>query len=174
MKATDTYEQNAGGGTAGRNKYESANQLADCGKKIRNYIPQIASAVVANKEHAANTQAKDTQFDAMSVQIKALTKAVAKLTANKGIENVNPNTNNSNKGNGKRHHPQRRPKPKQLTKLCNLVGYCHSHGFYPAGPGHNSKNCNWKTSKHNVDATWSNCMGGCTYWPAAIQVAIKQ
>jgi hypothetical protein len=29
VKATDTYKQNAGGGTAGRNKYKSANQLVD-------------------------------------------------------------------------------------------------------------------------------------------------
>ncbi len=29
VKATDTYKQNTGGGTAGRNKNKSANQLAD-------------------------------------------------------------------------------------------------------------------------------------------------
>jgi hypothetical protein len=34
VKATDTYVMNAGGGTTGRNKYESANQLADYGKEI--------------------------------------------------------------------------------------------------------------------------------------------
>jgi hypothetical protein len=39
-------------------------------------------------------------------QIKALTEAVAKLTANKGNENINLNTNNGDKGNSKRHHPQ--------------------------------------------------------------------
>jgi hypothetical protein len=55
-----------------------------------------------------------------------------------------------------------------------MGGYCHSHGFHPVGPGHDSKNCNWKTSKHNVDATWSNRMGSCTNWPATIQVAIEQ
>jgi hypothetical protein len=38
VKATDTYKQNAGGGTAGQNKYKSAKQLADCGKEICNYI----------------------------------------------------------------------------------------------------------------------------------------
>jgi hypothetical protein len=41
------------------------------------------SAAVANNDHAANTQAKDTQFDVMSAQIKALTEeAIAKLIAN--------------------------------------------------------------------------------------------
>ncbi len=38
VKVTDTYEQNAGGGTAGRNKYKPANQLADYGNEIREYI----------------------------------------------------------------------------------------------------------------------------------------
>jgi hypothetical protein len=107
MKATNTYKQNAGSGTTGQSKYKSAKQLADCGKEIRNYITQIASAAAANNDHAANTQAKDTQFDTMLAQIKALTKTVAKLMANKGKKNVNPNTNNGNKGNGKRCHPQR-------------------------------------------------------------------
>ncbi len=38
VKATNSYEQNAGGGMAGRNHYESANQMADVGDKIREYI----------------------------------------------------------------------------------------------------------------------------------------
>ena len=62
VKATDTYEQNAGGGTTSRNKYESANQLADCGDEIRDYIAKIASAAAANSDHAANTQATNTQY----------------------------------------------------------------------------------------------------------------
>jgi hypothetical protein len=60
VKATNTYKQNVGGGTAGQNNYESGNQLTDCGNKICNYIAQIASAAAANNKHAANTQAKDT------------------------------------------------------------------------------------------------------------------
>ena len=70
MKATDTYEQNAGGGITGQNKYKSANQHADCGDKIHYYITQIASAAAANNDYAANTQTKDTQFDVMLAQIR--------------------------------------------------------------------------------------------------------
>jgi hypothetical protein len=70
VKATNTYKQNAGGGTAGQNKYKSANQLADCGDKIHYYITQIASAAAANNDYAANTQTKDTQFDVMLAQIR--------------------------------------------------------------------------------------------------------
>ena len=35
VNATNTYEQNAGRGTAGRNRYKSANQMADYGDEIR-------------------------------------------------------------------------------------------------------------------------------------------
>ena len=44
VKASDTYAQNAGGGTAGRNKYKSANHMADIGNKIREYIANLARA----------------------------------------------------------------------------------------------------------------------------------
>ena len=53
VKATDTYEQNAGGGTTGRNRYESANQMADYGDEIREYIQQLASAGAASQNDAA-------------------------------------------------------------------------------------------------------------------------
>jgi hypothetical protein len=107
VKATKTYKENRWGGMAGQNKYKSVNQLVDCGNEIYNYFAQIASAVAANNGHAANTQAKDTQFKAMLMQIKALTKAVAKLTANKVNISVNSNTNDGNK-------------IKQLTKIRNM------------------------------------------------------
>ena len=60
VKATDTYEQNAGGGTAGCNCYKSANQLAKYGNKIREYIQQLASAGAANAtDNAVNVQTKE-------------------------------------------------------------------------------------------------------------------
>ena len=44
MKVTGTYAQNTGGGTAGRNKYESANNMAYIGDEIHEYIANLASA----------------------------------------------------------------------------------------------------------------------------------
>jgi len=60
VKATDTYAQNAGGGTAGRNKYESANNMADIGDEIQEYIANLASASAggAAQEQAAKTMDK--------------------------------------------------------------------------------------------------------------------
>ncbi len=55
VKATDTYVMNAGGGTTGRNKYESANQLADYGEEIWEYIAKIAG--VSASSQAANADA---------------------------------------------------------------------------------------------------------------------
>ena len=56
VKATDIYAQNAGGGTAGRNKYESANHMADIGKEIHEYIANLASASEGTaQEQAVNT-----------------------------------------------------------------------------------------------------------------------
>jgi hypothetical protein len=45
----------------------------------------------------------------MLAQIKALTEAVAKLTAIKGTKKINPNTNTGDISNGKRRCPQGRP-----------------------------------------------------------------
>ena len=92
IKATDTYKQNAGGGTAGRNRYKSANQMADYGKEIREYIQQLASAgATSATDAAANMQTKD-KLSTMEADIKKLTTTIAamatKLTNNK---NRDPN-----------------------------------------------------------------------------------
>jgi len=139
VKATNTYVQNAGGGTAGRNKYESANNMADIGYKIHEYIANLASAAAdgATQEHAANTMSKTNQFDAMAAQIKALTDTVAKLVALK--ENIDPNTGGG--GEKKRDCESQRP---HTTTLRNLGAYCHSHGFHLVGADHNSTTCSWK------------------------------
>ena len=58
--------------TAGHNKYESTNNMADISDKIREYIPNLASAAAggAAQEQAANTMGKTNQLDAMEAQIK--------------------------------------------------------------------------------------------------------
>ncbi len=70
VKATDTYKQNTGGGTAGRNCYESANQMANVGDEIRDYIQQLASAGAANAtDTAGNAQTKE-KLATMEAEIK--------------------------------------------------------------------------------------------------------
>ena len=168
VKATDTYTQNAGGGTTGRNKYESANHMADIGDEIRDYIANLASASAgAAQEQAANTMGKTNQFDAMAAQIKALTDAVTRLEAAK--ENKDPNAGGGGGKNGDRE--SRRP---QMTKLRNMGAYCHSHGFHLVGADHDSVNCFWKKSEHKTEATWGNRLGGDMFWPSAKRVAVEQ
>ncbi len=70
VKANNTYEQNAGSGTTGRNRYDSTNQMADYGNEIRKYIQQLASASAAKATNtAANIQTKE-KLTSMEAEIK--------------------------------------------------------------------------------------------------------
>jgi hypothetical protein len=71
VKATNTYEQNVGGGDTKHNKYKSANQMADYGDEIREYIQKLASASAAATDSTANVQTKD-KLSAMEDEIKKL------------------------------------------------------------------------------------------------------
>jgi hypothetical protein len=161
VKATDTYEQNAGGGTAGRNRYKSANQMADYGDKIREYIKQLASAGAASATNAAaNMQTKD-KLSTMMAEIKKLTATIAamatKLTNN---ENRDPNAGRATGERGSRHPQMTESRRPQMTKRRNMGAYCSSHGFHPVGVNHDSTNCGWRKPDHNVAATWTNRLGG--------------
>ena len=59
LKAHDTYLQNSSSGMTGRNKYESANNMADIGEEIKDYITKIASSSVTNDDVVANMHEAD-------------------------------------------------------------------------------------------------------------------
>ncbi len=167
VKAHDTYIQNSGRGTAGRHSYESANSMADIGDEIKDYIAKIASASVANHNTVANMhkagKTKDAELALMATQFSQLTAAIAKLTANKENEHKVPNKNRG------------RRTMEQMTKRRNMGSYCHTHGYHPVGPTHDSAICEFKKKDgHKDTATWSNRLDGSTYWPLAIRVAIEQ
>ncbi len=172
VKATNTYEQNVGGDDAKHNKYESANQMADYGNKICKYIQKLASASAAATNSAANVQTKD-KLSVMENKIKKLHAIIEKMaTKINNKENQHSNSGGSNSGqDGGKFGDARRP---QMTKLRNMGGYCHSHGFHPIGADHDSTTCSWKKTNHKCKATWSNRMGGNMFWPSAKRVAIKQ
>jgi hypothetical protein len=172
VKAHDTYLQNSSSGTAGRSKYESANNMANIGDKIKDYIAKMASASVTNDDVVANMREADKKKDAemadMAAQIKQLTAIVAKLASRgqQNTENDDPNKNRGRRGDRI---------VEQMTKLRNMGGYCSTHGFHPVGPTHDSKTCQFKKKEeHNDAATWNNRLNGNTYWPKAIRVAIEQ
>jgi hypothetical protein len=52
--------------------------------------------------------------------------------------------------------------------------YCHSHGYHPISANHTIANCSWKKEGHKDKATWTNTLGGDTFWPFAKRVAINQ
>ncbi len=72
----ETYTQNSGNNLA-KMGYESANQMADVGNKIRKYVQEIASATVSSNEKTTKlatnvskeAKAKDDQLKAMMTQI---------------------------------------------------------------------------------------------------------
>ncbi len=125
VKAHDTYMQNSGGSTAGQNKYNSANNIANIGNEIKDYIAKIMSASITNNDALANIhntgKTKDMQIEAMSAQLKLLADTVAHLT--KSIKPCNKNCD-PNKGRSRRACGGEN---KQITKLCNMGGYCHTH-----------------------------------------------
>ncbi len=172
VKANDTYEQNVGGGDAKHNKYESANQMTDYGDEIREYIQKLASASAAATNSAANVKTKDKLL-AMEDEIKklhAIKKKMATKINNKENQHTNGGGGNGGQDGGK-FGDTRRP---QMTKLRNMGGYCHSHGFHPIGADHDSTTCIWKKADHKCKATWSKRMGGDMFWPSTKRVAIEQ
>jgi hypothetical protein len=164
VNATDTYEQNAGGGTAGRNRNESANQMADYGDEIHEYIQQLASASAANNatDTAANVQTTH-KLATMEAEIKKLTATITSMATKLNCENINTNSGDNEQ--------TRRP---QMKKLRNMGAYCSSHGFHPVGIKHNSLTCIYKKPEHKSEATWCNRLGGDMYWPNAKRVAVEQ
>ena len=120
VNATDTYKQNAGGGTAGHDRYESANQMADYGDGIREYIQQLASASAATNatDTAANVQTTN-KLTTMEAEIKKLTATIASMaTMLNGNHNPNPNGENINPNSGANEGSQGR----QYKKLWNMGG----------------------------------------------------
>ena len=172
VKAHDTYIQNSSSSAAGHNKYESANNMADIGNKIKDYIVKIASTSVTNDDVVAYMceadKKKDAEMAEMYTQIKQLTVTVTKLASwiQQKMENNDPDKYCGRHGDRI---------VEQMTKLRNMGGYCSTHGFHPVGPTHDSVTCQFKKKdKHNNAATWNNRLNGNIYWPKAIPVTIEQ
>jgi hypothetical protein len=101
VKAHDTYVQNSGGGTAGRNNYESTNNRAGIGDEIKEYIAKLASTSINNNDALANIRntvhTKDMQIDAIAAQLKSLADTVTLLAKSikPGDESCKPNCGRS-------------------------------------------------------------------------------
>jgi hypothetical protein len=104
VKATDTYEQNAG---TKPQRYESANQLAGLGNEIRVYIQQIAGK---NAESTENTQTKN-KLATLEAQISKLTETMTVLATAVNKENQQPV--------GK--HSACAPAPSQFSRIDPLL-----------------------------------------------------
>ena len=166
VRGFKVYEQNSGG-TAEKNKYESANHAAEAAKgdELRQYIAQIAAAAVAKEEKHDKlaTSIRDTmqkKTDKIAAQLKSLRDAVAKLTL--ALANKENKGGNSGGGGG---GGIREKKP--YGKIRCMGAYCWSHGWHPIGVNHSSAMCNFKKEGHKTDATFDIIMGGNQTWPAS-------
>jgi len=172
VNATDTCEQNAGGGTVGHNRYESANQMADHSDEIREYIQQLAIASAANNADNSAANIKTTnKLTTMEEEIKKLPATIASM-ANKFNNNPNPNPNGENINPNNRANAG--SQGRQLKKSRNMGAYCSSHGFHPVGIKHDSVTCIYKKTEHKSEATWCIRLGGDMYWPNANRVKVEQ
>jgi hypothetical protein len=163
VKDYKVYTQNSSS-TAGKHKFESANQAAEahCGNKLRQYIAGIAQAAVAQEEQATNIRdSTKASSNAMAAQIKVMSDQNAQLT--KMMANKENPTYGRGGGGGSgslRERGQVQRDVVQYTNPCSMGCDCSLHGFHPAGENHTSATCSWKQPNHDVTATWNNKKGG--------------
>ncbi len=108
----------------------------------------------------------------MEGEIKKLTAIIAAMAA-KTTNNKNLDPNSGAIAGGSSNCVSRQP---QMKKIHYMGAYCSSHGFHPVGANHDSVTCRneWRKPEHNIATTWTNRLGGNTYWPSAEQVVIEQ
>ncbi len=179
--------------------YESANQMADVGDKIRKYIQEIASASAADKEKAAEfaanlseeSKTKDAQFQAMTAQIQALTNTVAMLltaiaaaakTGDGGSRGGagggggggagGGGAGGGGTGGGGSGGGGGGERTFKFTR--NMGAYCSTHGHHPVGAIHTSTTCTNKCEGHNELATADHRFGGSNFWPGLSKVKPSQ
>jgi hypothetical protein len=167
VKDYEVYVQNSRG-TAGKHKFESANQAAEAhrGDKLHQYIAGIAQAAVAQEEQATNIHdSTKASSNAMAAQIKVMLDQIVQLT--KTMANKENSTNGRRGGGGGgggggslRERGQAWKDVVQYTKPRSMGCYCSLHGFHPAGKNHTGATCLWKQPNHDVTATWNDRKGG--------------
>jgi hypothetical protein len=101
----------------------------------------------------------------MEGKIKKLTATIAAMAA-KMTNNKNQDPNSGTSGGGSSNCMSRQP---QMKKIHNMGIYCSLHGFHLVGANHDSVTCRneWRKLEHNIAATWTNRLGGDTFWPSA-------
>ena len=101
----------------------------------------------------------------MEGKIKKLTATIAAM-ATKMTNNKNRDLNSGTSGGGSSNCMSRQP---QMKKIHNMGIYCSLHGFHLVGANHDSVTCRneWRKLEHNIAATWTNRLGGDTFWPSA-------
>ena len=176
MTATDIYLNNAGG--ADKIKYDSTSnvsedKLADLGDDLREFILTLQQSNISNNSTTTTvtdttSNVKDAKYDAMTERMMAMEKMMEKMMTQMAAKK--PNATTTTTGDDKDEGTTRTFKYPR-----NMGGYCHSCGFHPVGPKHDSETCNRKKEGHVATATWTKRgENGCTDWPVAAKVKPSQ
>jgi rubrerythrin len=169
MVAINKYLQNNGDET----KYESAanvtqeEELADVGDELRKYILTLTQANEQQKQESAAI-VKDTKNDEMAERMMKLESMMATLLTNLTAAPGKPKDGNKPKEDDNKNN-------KFKWKFNrNMVGYCHSCGYYLIRRKHTSTTCIKKAEGHDDDATWTNHgTKGSKSWPSEKKVTDK-
>jgi len=176
MTATDIYLNNAGGGD--KIKYDSTanvsdDKLADLGDDLREFILTLQQSKLSNSSTDTTvtdttSNVKDAKYDAMTERMIAMEKMMEKMMTQMGEKKTTAtNTTTGNDKDGAKTRAFKCPR--------NMGGYCHSCGYHPVGPKHDSETCTRKKEGHVDTATWTKRgENGCTDWPAVSKVKPSQ
>jgi hypothetical protein len=174
MTATDIYLNNAG--KADKKKYESTanvseDKLADLGDELREFILTLQQSNNNNSTGSTTTDTtanvKEAKHDAMTERMMAMEKMMEKMMAKMATIPDATSTTTGNDKNGGRTRTFKFPR--------NMGGYCHSCGFHPIGPKHDSETCKRKKEGHVATATWTKRGdNGCMDWPTAAKFKPSQ
>jgi hypothetical protein len=175
MTATDIYLNNAGG--ANKIKYDSTanvseDKLANLGDELWEFILTLQKSNISNNSTSttitnSTANVKDVKYDAMTKLMMAMEKMMDKMMTQMA---ANPNATITTTGNDKDGG-----KNKTFKYPRNMGGYCHSCGFHPVGPKHDSEKFNRKKDGHVATATWTKRGdNGCMDWPVVAKVKLSQ
>ena len=175
MTATDIYLNNAGG--ANNSQFDRAanvseDALANIGDDLREFILTLQQSNISNSTAGTTVtdttaNVKDTKHDEMTERMLAMEKMMTAMMLQLGAKDTATTITTGDGKDGSKNKTFKYPR--------NMGGYCHSCGFHPVGPKHDSATCTRKKEGHVDTATWTNRgANGSKEWPVAAKVKPSQ
>ena len=127
----------------------------------------ISNSTASTTVTDTTANVKDTKYDAMTERMVAMEKMMKEMMVQLGAKDTATSNTTGDGKNGNKNKTFKYPR--------NMGGYCHSCGFHPVGPKHDSDTCTRKKEGHVDTATWTNRgANGSMEWPVAAKVKPSQ